>query len=467
MATPLPFADTSSYPVRTTERLLYFVDGEAAFAAIEGAIEGATRYVYVTCAYASLTFRLRPPDGASLLDLLAKAAERGVRVALLIWLPEGKLCDTIPQAQASLLDARGILSRWDKAKCDGIYELTPELGCHHQKTFVIDGLEAFVGGINMVQSYFDTPLHLPDEDRRVSYDILDPATRRRMATDPASLPLHDAFTAFTGPAVTDVEANFVERWNGASDRHSPDSLQANLAAADPSATTRIQVVRTIAKNTYPQSAAGERSIREAMLNLVDGAARSIYFENQYFFDDDVVARLHAAGERRVRVVGLLCRHPDAGQAVGVLETFLDAGFESKLEWASFNPALRQYVQLYSPRTTDLPRKDIYVHAKLMIVDDRYLLLGSANIAFTSLDFHSEMCTLVDSSEKAIALRRTLFAEHLCISSEAVPASFEDGAQLFAEQAALNQELADAGKAPLGRVYRLVPLPVKGAAAPDA
>jgi phosphatidylserine/phosphatidylglycerophosphate/cardiolipin synthase-like enzyme len=103
----------------------------------------------------------------------------------------------------------------------------------------------------------------------------------------------------------------------------------------------------------------------------------------------------------------------------------------------------------------------------MIVDDRYLLLGSANIAFTSLDFHSEMCALVDSSEKATALRRTLFAEHLCIESLAVPESFEDGAQLFAEQAALNQELAEAGKAPLARVYPLAPLPVEMAASPDA
>ena len=468
MATPLPFADTSSYPVRTTERLLYFVDGEAAFAAIEGAIEGATRYVYVTCAYASLTFRLRPPDGASLLDLLAKAAERGVRVALLIWLPEGKLCDTIPQAQASLLDARGILSRWDKAKCDGIYELTPELGCHHQKTFVIDGLEAFVGGINMVQSYFDTPLHLPDEDRRVSYDILNPATRRRMATDPASLPLHDAFTAFTGPAVTDVEANFVERWNGASDRPSPDSLQANLAAADPSATTRIQVVRTIAKNTYPQSAAGERSIREAMLNLIRGAKESIYFENQYFFDDDVVARharrWGAKGPGRGAPLPPSRRGPSGGGPGGVPRR--------KLRVAAWSgpPSTRPFASTSgctAPRTTDLPGQG---HLCSREAHDRGRPLRPAWGAPTSPSPASTSTPRCARSSTARRRRRPFAvcsSPSTCASSEAVPASFEDGAQLFAEQAALNQELADAGKAPLGQVYCLVPLPVKGAASPDA
>jgi phosphatidylserine/phosphatidylglycerophosphate/cardiolipin synthase-like enzyme len=111
-------------------------------------------------------------------------------------------------------------------------------------------------------------------------------------------------------------------------------------------------------------------------------------------------------------------------------------------------------------TQDLPTKDIYVHAKLMVVDDRYVLLGSANIAFTSLDFHSEMCTLVDSPQKATALRRSLFAEHLCLKEAELPAGFGEGAELFELHADLNRQLVDAKKAPRSRVLRIAPVPVQ-------
>jgi phosphatidylserine/phosphatidylglycerophosphate/cardiolipin synthase-like enzyme len=226
---------------------------------------------------------------------------------------------------------------------------------------------------------------------------------------------------------------------------------------DPQASTRIQVLRTIAPNTYPHTAAGDESIKEAMLNLIGGATESIYFENQYFFDGDIVAAIRTAAKRGVPVVGLLCRRPDAGQAVGVLEDFLDAESEARLQWTSLNPVIRNYIQIYSPVTTGLPTKDIYVHAKLMIVDDRYVLLGSANIAFPSLEFHSEMCTLVEDAARAGALRRTLFAEHLCLEEDAIPAKFVDAALLWHRQGLENKALVEANQASRSRVLPQSPL----------
>jgi phosphatidylserine/phosphatidylglycerophosphate/cardiolipin synthase-like enzyme len=164
-----------------------------------------------------------------------------------------------------------------------------------------------------------------------------------------------------------------------------------------------------------------------------------------------------AGNRGVRVVGLLCRRPDAGQTVGVLEDFIESPNEARLQWAAFDPALRKYIQLFSPITSDLPTKDIYVHAKLMMVDDTLVLLGSANIAFTSLEFHSEICALVEDRSRAKALRRSLFAEHLCLSEEQVPALFSEGADLWSSHAAVNVTLLQARQAPLSRVIPLSPL----------
>ena len=453
-----PFASGSSYPVRTTSSLDFFVDGEHSFEAIAAAISAAQGYVYITCAYGSVAFKPCPPAGPSLLDLCAQACERGVTVAVLIWLPDGTVSDTIPLTQADEFARRRIAARWDKAKCRGVYAVVPQLACHHQKTFVIDGQKAFVGGINMVQSYWDTRAHASVDERRVGYEVTDAGLRARTAADMKLLPLHDAFSAFTGPAVADVEANFVERWNGASLRDATTrDLMASLAGSDPGAATRIQIVRTIAPDTYPHTASGEESVKEAMLALIASATQSIYFENQYFFDGDVVEAIRAAANRGVRVVGLLCRSPDAGTTVGVLEDFLDAGSESRLRWAVLDPAMQKCVQLYSPVTTDLPTKDIYVHAKLMIADDRYALLGSANIAFTSLEFHSEMCALVDDAGKVLALRRSLFAEHLCVPEDEVPPGFADGAGMWAAHAVGNLARLKGRAAPNSRVIPLSPV----------
>jgi phosphatidylserine/phosphatidylglycerophosphate/cardiolipin synthase-like enzyme len=451
---PFPFVDTASYPVRKTDALKLYVDGQEAFAAIADAIEGAKSYVYITVAYGSLNFQLKPPDGEQLRDLLIRTAKRGVRTAVLSWLPDAKVDDTVPLSVAPDLADNKVLARWDKAKCSGIYEPFPQLACHHQKTFVIDGTLAFVGGINIVQSYWDTQAHSQDDDRRVTYDLTDVGQRALLAQAPATLPLHDIFTSFTGPAVADVEANFVQRWNGASEKNSAPILTPNPVGQSPDAGLQIQIVRTIAPGTYLDLPNGETSIRKAMLGLINGAQSSIYFENQYFFDDDVVSALRAAGERGVRVVGLICRAPDAGQAVGVLEAFLDEESESQLQWTWFNPALRKRIQLYSPVTNTSPSKDIYVHCKTMVGDDQYILTGSANIAFTSLDFHSEMCVLADDAPTAASLRRLLWCEHLCLRDDQLPDSFEDGADLWASAAKQNFLLRSQGQPPLSRVIAI-------------
>ena len=449
---PYPFVDGASYPVRKAEALKLYVDGEEAFAAIADAVEGAKSCVYITVAYGSLNFRLKPPDGEQLGDLLVRTAKRGVRVAVLFWLPDGKVADTVPPEVAQDLAAGGVLARWDRAKCSGLEKPFPELACHHQKTFAMDGALAFVGGINMVQYYWDTRAHDRDDDRRVTYDVTDATQREQLRQGPTNLPLHDMFASFGGPAVADVEANFVERWNGAS---VPDSTPA-LAVSPPgqrlSDGVPIQIVRTIAPGTYADLPHGETGIRLAMLGLIGRAQSSIYFENQYFFDEDVVTALRAAGERGVRVVGLLCRAPDKGQAVGVLEAYFDKKWESCLKFVGLSPELSRHIQLYSPVTNTSPSKDIYVHCKTMVVDDRYILTGSANIAFTSLNFHSEMCVLADDARTAVSLRRSLWCEHLCLADDGqLPRSFEDGADLWAGAAKQNFQLRLQDEPPLSRV----------------
>jgi phosphatidylserine/phosphatidylglycerophosphate/cardiolipin synthase-like enzyme len=462
MDVPLPFVKTCSYPVRTTSEVGYLIDGSDTFAAISDAIENAERFVYITGAFVSLNFRMKPPASEELLDLLKRTAARGVRVAVLFWKPETAILDTVPPDAAPILGDARVLARWDTAKAPGVYERF-HLGCHHQKTFVVDGSVAFVGGLNMVQAYWDTTAHAPNDDRRVSYDETSPERRTALAASHQTLPYHDTFARVAGPAVGDVEANFIERWNGATDKGaSPDLAPSAPPAPSAEEDIPIQIVRTIPANTYPHTAAGETSVREAMLNLISGARESVYFENQYFFDERVTAAIRAAAERGVRVVGLITRKPDAGQGAGILESFLEDVNASAFQWTSFNPALHRLVQLYTPYTEKEPVKDIYVHSKTMIVDDRYVLLGSANVAFTSLDFHSEMCVLVDHAPSALTLRRRLWAEHLCCQESELPITFGTGANLWLMEGSRNQKSLDSGAPPGSRVVPFTPPSVASA-----
>jgi phosphatidylserine/phosphatidylglycerophosphate/cardiolipin synthase-like enzyme len=459
---PSPFTEQCSYPVRITPAIDYLVDGAESFKAIADAIEAAQDYVYVTCCYTSLNFMLCPPKSEQFLDLCTRAANRGVKVALLFWMPvdwmgnpDESVGGTVPMSQAPVIEKAcpKILARWDHAKGKGIYP--DKAGCHHQKTFVIDGKVAFVGGINMTQPHWDTPEHKPNDERRVTYDLVDPAKRQAAAIDANTLPLHDMFSKFAGPAVADVEANFIERWNGASQKAKAPDLQ--VGVVPPAVTTgkTIQVVRTIAPHTYPHTANGEESIKQVMLNAIHTARESVYFENQYFFDADIVAALRQAAVRGVRIVGLLARAPDAGGFLGHVEHMLELPGLRTFQWTIDDPHIRQVVQIYSPYTEGpAPNKDIYVHAKDMIVDDRYIIVGSANISFTSLEFHSEMAVLVDDALGAPLLRRRLFAEHLCLAMDQVPVAFAPGAELWRQHGSQNQK-ALAAQQPLPS--RVVPM----------
>ena len=65
-------------------------------------------------------------------------------------------------------------------------------------------------------------------------------------------------------------------------------------------------------------------------------------------------------------------------------------------------------------TMDAPGayRDVYVHAKMAIVDDEWATVGSANFDLGSLERNTEMNATWWDAALARALREDLFAEHL-------------------------------------------------------
>ncbi len=177
-----------------------------------------------------------------------------------------------------------------------------------------DGYVAFVGGINPVQSYWDTQDHNVLSRGRVKFGE-DPL--KGLEENP---PLHDIFYKIRGPAVADVLANFVERYNGATIPYTGlafDAVSPVTAEQIPELPggIEVQVGRTIAPKAYQTTKEhGEQGIRELYFNMLEAADPKtlIYIENQYFYDIGIAKRIHEAAKQGAKVIVVLTWKPDEG-----------------------------------------------------------------------------------------------------------------------------------------------------------
>ncbi|MDE2291414.1 MAG: hypothetical protein KGL53_04965, partial [Elusimicrobia bacterium] len=381
------WARDGSYPVRQGNQVDLYVDGQESWKAIIDNINQATKYVYATFAYVDLRFHPIPGDKRTILDFLDAAAKRGVDVKVVIWDPALKTPDTLPDPKAAAIPGinagKGTMeARWDVAHGKGPW--LPVTGCHHQKTFAMDGPDgrpvSFVGGINAVQSYWSTQAHSPDDARRLADlppGVTAPPTAERLAKTP---PLHDVFSRIEGPSAVDVACNFSERFDGATYKHegatadapSCASLRAsaaNVPALPPGRAIPAQIVRTIAPDDYKTLPKGEESIREVYIRAILSAKKYIYFEDQYFYDHEITVALQLAANRGVKVIGLLTAHPDEGQFTGAVETPLETIAQGEtVELTKL--AGHGNIALYSPAVAEpdpanpgkYKYQEIYVHA---------------------------------------------------------------------------------------------------------
>ncbi|MGO9622280.1 MAG: phospholipase D-like domain-containing protein [Desulfobaccales bacterium] len=486
------WAQQGSYPRRSGNEIKILIDGQAAYQEIDEAFKKAKKFIYLTISFGDLDFLLIPESEEPLLSILSSRADDKVDVRMVVWQPALHTPDTIPDPAPGTIPGINqgpcsIEARWDKAPgFNGRYKsvldlfnpkdivISEEFGCHHQKTYIMDdggdGYVAFVGGINPVQTYWDIPAHDSLDKQHVEWKY--PYPLKWLEQNP---PLHDIFYRIKGPAVGDVLANFVERFNGANIPH------ANVTSYVVPPVTwdkipqvpggiKAQVLRTIAPNTYPTLPNGDQGIRELYLNALKRAAEAgegtlVYIENQYFFDHGIISEIHEAAERGAKIIALLTSKPDEGTFLGKVEleweriSYLQD--QSKMVEGHPNVAL---LTLGNCRPDPRNRgkfivSETYIHSKNMAViapDWAIMTGGSANIAFTSMWFHSEMNIAFIDSDLIKNWVAQLWAEHL------QKLSVEDAQELikkpdmalkfFKDQAGSNLEALNNKQVPAGRVY---------------
>ena len=365
-------------PPRQGNRVDVHVDGAAAFAEIAAAIEGARSSVWLAGWFFSPDFRLQAGQTTTLRELLAEAAER-VEVRLLAW--AGAPLPLFRPDRDEVRTVREALSEGTRVRV-ALDSRERPLHCHHEKLVIIDGEVAFVGGLDLTTC---------------SADRLD--TNEHPARD--SLGWHDATSRISGPAVVDVAEHFRLRWQEVTGEHLPA-----VPAPGPAGEVELQVVRTVPEKIYRRLGRGEFTILESYLRALRAAEKLIYLENQFLWSPEIVTvlaeKLRHPPNERFRLLVLLPVKPNTGNddtrgQLGVLSA------------ADDDAGRFLACTLYQPGPNGRP---VYVHAKIGIVDDRWLTIGSANLNEHSLFNDTEMNMVTHDVALAKATRLDLWSEHL-------------------------------------------------------
>ena len=254
---------------------------------------------------------------------------------------------------------------------------------------------------------------------------------------------------------SDVHHNFVQRWNEASDREAHDGLWPDASSqtdlpfpekASPSAgDVPVQITRTVRAGCYREGMAapetpphaiaeGEASVVEQYLAALDAATRSIYFENQFLLSPEFLSGLEAALARGVEVVLLLPITPMKEVGAARRDPRYTPYFD---RLARLREHQRFTLAGLVASDANGRSQDVYVHAKIALVDDAWATIGSANVATRSFYGDTELNASFWHAPTVRALREELLREHLGRDT----AGLDDRAAL-----ALYREIARANRA---------------------
>jgi phosphatidylserine/phosphatidylglycerophosphate/cardiolipin synthase-like enzyme len=323
----------------------------------------------------------RDADAARLRDLLGELAER-VDVRVLLW--GGSPLPVFTPDRAAVRRVREQLISGTRVQCALDTHERP-MHCHHEKLVIVDSEVAFVGGIDITSlggDRFDSSDHPMHHHSRLGW--------------------HDAASRVSGPAVADVADHFAARWR--------ETTGEDIGGGPPAPSAgelTLQVVRTVPEKVYDAFPRGDFRILESYTRALRSARRFVYLESQFLWSAQVVeilaAKLREPPSDGFRVVVLLPAKPNNGadSTRGQLATLVRAD----------DGARRFLATTISTRTGELSGP-AYVHAKIGIVDDAWLTLGSANLNEHSFFNDTEMNVVTCDAALARDVRLRLWSEHL-------------------------------------------------------
>ena len=292
----------------------------------------------------------------------------------------------------------------------------PVGAAHHQKIVVIDDALAFCGGIDMTTDRWDTPEHLDDNPLR------------RKPSGRNYGPWHDATTAVDGDAARAIADLARERWLRATGKELsalprksdlwPDNLIPIMEHVE------VAIARTLPELDDQREV---REIESLYLDAIGRAERTIYIETQYLAS----RKIADAMARRLR-------EPHGPEIILVLPKTTEGWLEHKAMDGARYKLLQELwkadkdkrLGVYYPVTAG--GQPIYVHAKILTMDDEVLRVGSSNLNNRSMSFDTECDLVVEAvgyspeqkklRDTIAGVRQNLICEHLGVKQQVFSAA---------------------------------------------
>lgn len=289
-------------------------------------------------------------------EVLVKKAAEGVEVRILY---DGMGCRSVRKSYWKRLNSQGI--RTSEFFPATLRRLHLRLNYrNHRKIVVIDGKVGYVGGFNIGKEYIGL-------EERFGY-------------------WRDTHLRITGSAVASLQLRFALDWNYASEENlfMTDKYM-NMEEIVTAQRCEIQIVSSGPDSRYC-------NIRDNYLRLINKAKKSIYIQTPYFIPDEAIySALMIAVHSGIEVNVMIPCKPD----------------HPFVYWATYS-----YIgDLVMAGAKCYTYNNGFLHSKGMIVDDKVLCYGTANMDIRSFSLNFEVNAVIYSEEQATRMRE-IFDEDL-------------------------------------------------------
>jgi phosphatidylserine/phosphatidylglycerophosphate/cardiolipin synthase-like enzyme/uncharacterized membrane protein YdjX (TVP38/TMEM64 family) len=393
------------WQIRKADRVAFLVDGADYFRTLQQSLPLAQEQIFILSWDIHSELKLAPDSSETLIkqldSLVRQKNSLNIKIlswdfSLLVamsreWLPIYKLDWVTHERLAFKLDNQ-----------------CPLGGSHHQKIVVIDDRLAFAGGLDLTRGRWDTPEH-------------DARNRDRKAVDGTPLPIqpyHDVQIAVAGEIASALGELARTRWkNACQETLNPPAMSGDSCWPDRLGVD-LENVNVAISRTVPAFGDNQevREVEQLYLDAIASAKKTIYIENQFFTSRPITdALLTRLNETNGPEIILNLPLETAGWLSQQSLDMIRVSMLRPLYAADRNNRLGVYYP-YIENEDDMP---INLHAKVMIVDDRFVRVGSSNINNRSMGLDTE-CDLSIEAERndeitmqgIVKFRNRLLAEHL-------------------------------------------------------
>ncbi|HEU4605134.1 MAG TPA: phosphatidylserine/phosphatidylglycerophosphate/cardiolipin synthase family protein [Nitrososphaera sp.] len=381
-------------------------------------------------------------------DLLVEKAKEGVEVKIIVWEPRLVL-RLLPGA-----DERGIDGRADEVNI--INEIAERYGisqklmvridstaptltsAHHEKIVIVDNQIGFCGGLDLSSGKWDTSGHDYDNPLR----------------DANSEPWHDVHVMVSGPVVWDLIYHFHQRWAYSESRSASQARRIRIRSNYTRRGSHGSVQAVALRTWHELDRQG--GIQAWYAEMFRKAKKSIYIENQFPFQNSFATKLlekRLQEERGLKAIIVSPVEPNLPGLIGSMIARMSVN-DVNDNLAALRKAGEGRVKTYSlvsqHAAIGAKRKQIYVHSKVMVVDDRWVTVGSANIDKNGFKDSSELNLGMASPRLARGLRVRLWQEHLQDATDL--SDFEQGFEIWEKAADDNGRRVSENRAIKGHAY---------------